>query len=295
LIAAQILLEKGEVNDAIIILEENLNVDVKSSAGVLSALVTLCLAVDKRPKAAQLLKDAVVSMKKGNLKNQSTDMSMIWRKTAEFHLKGDEPSVASQSLEELLKVDPTNVQTLAQLVLAYAKYDLKKALAASKKLPKFSEQSKIDVDVLESSSFVSAKYGKKTPRPGDPITPKVSSVSPGDAQEMEQKKKKRKHKKKLPKNYSANVDPDPERWVPRRERTGYRRTRKERRKGEKFTGAQGTSASQQETYDYSQKKAAVEGAIKKQKSPTVIPEAPVGPRQQRGKAPPKKKKGKKAF
>ena len=33
----------------------------------------------------------------------------------------------------------------------------------------------IDVDVLESSSFVSAKYGKKTPKPGDPITPKVPS------------------------------------------------------------------------------------------------------------------------
>ena len=97
----------------------------------------------------------------------------------------------------------------------------------------------------------------------------------------------------MPKSYDSNVDPDPERWVPRRERTGYRRTRKERRKGEKFTGAQGTSAGQQETYDYSQKKAATEGAIKKQKSPE--PEPPVGPRQQRGKPQPKKKKGKKQF
>ena len=109
------------------------------------------------------------------------------------------------------------------------------------------------------------------------------------------RKRKRKHKKRLPKTYDPNVDPDPERWVPRRERTGYRRTRKERRKGEKFTGAQGTSVAQQETYDYSQKKAAVEGAIKKQKSPVVIQEAPVGPRQQRGKPQPKKKKGKKQF
>merc|ERR1712218_498248 len=221
--------------------------------------------------------------------------SMIWRKTAEFHLKGDEPSVASQSLEELLKVDPNNVQTLAQLVLAYAKYDLKKALEVSKKLPKFSEQSKIDVDVLESSSFVSAKYGKKTPKPGDPVTPKKVAESPTETQEELKKRKKRKHKKRLPKSYDPNVDPDPERWVPRRERTGYRRTRKERRRGEKFTGAQGTSAGQQEIYDYSEKKAAAEGAIKKQKSPQVIPEAPVGPRQQRGKPQAKKKKGKKQF
>ena len=152
-------------------MEENLPIDIKLSAGVLSTLVTLCLAVENRPKAANLLKEAV-SNKKGSSKSKSSDMSMIWRKTAEFHLKGDEPSVASQSLEELLKVDPNNVQTKAQLVLAYAKYDLKKALEASKKLPKFTEQSKIDVDSLESSSFVSAKYGKKTPKPGDPTTPK---------------------------------------------------------------------------------------------------------------------------
>merc|ERR1712223_1923327 len=157
----------------------------------------------------------------------------------------------------------------------------------------FTEQSKIDVDSLESSSFVSAKYGKKTPKPGDPVTPKKAAEGPNENDETTKKKKKRKHKKRLPKTYDPNVDPDPERWVPRRERTGYRRTRKERRKGEKFTGAQGTSASQQETFDYSQKKAAAEGAIKKQKSPTVVSEPPVGPRQQRGTPQPKKKKDKK--
>ena len=162
------------MSDAIEILVD-LPDDIKFSAGVLSTLVTLYLAAEKRPYAAQLLKQAVCGMKEGKMTNKSTDMSIIWRKTAEFHLKGDEPAVASQSLEELLKVDPSNVQTLAQLVLAYAKYDLKKALGASKQLPKFSEQSKIDVDVLESSSFVSAKYGKKTPKPGDPITPKIPS------------------------------------------------------------------------------------------------------------------------
>ena len=69
-------------------------------------------------------------------------MSIVWRKTAEFHLKGNDPSVAAQSLEELLKTDPGDKQTLAQLVLAYAKFDLKKALEASKKLPDFSQGKK---------------------------------------------------------------------------------------------------------------------------------------------------------
>ena len=68
--------------------------------------------------------------------------AVVWRKTAEFHLKDSdsEPSVAAQALEELLKMEPNNLATQAQLVLAYAKFDLAKALAVSKKLPKFSYQ-----------------------------------------------------------------------------------------------------------------------------------------------------------
>lgn len=72
-----------------------------------------------------------------------------------IYCRGDEPSVAAQSLEELLKMEPNNLQTQAQLVLAYAKFDLAKALAVSKKLPKFSYQGGVvDIEALEESSFV---------------------------------------------------------------------------------------------------------------------------------------------
>merc|ERR1739842_186253 len=87
--------------------------------------------------------------------------------------------------------------------------------------------------------------------PKKPQTPEQQQ----EAEELAKKKRKKKRKKRLPKNYDPKYDPDPERWLPRKERTGYRRTRKERRKGEKFTGAQGTSAGQAETYDYSKKSA----------------------------------------
>merc|ERR1712212_639588 len=99
-----------------------------------------------------------------------------------------------------------------------------------------------------------------------------------DAEEAIKKKKKRKHKKRLPKTYDPNVDPDPERWVPRRERTGYRKTRKERRKGEKFTGAQGNAAGQAETYDYSKKVAASQGATPKSPAAVQQPTPSAGPR-----------------
>merc|ERR1719232_786356 len=153
----------------------------------------------------------------------------------------------------------------------------------SKRLPEFATKA-IDVDSLEASATLS-RYGK---RPGmaspKPQTPEQQK----EAADLSKAKKKKKRKKKTPKNYNPNVDPDPERWIPKRERTGYRRTRKERRKGEKFTGAQGTAAGQADNYDYSKKSDAGKGAIPK--SPQVQ-DMPQGPRQQHRKPQHKKQKG----
>ena len=42
-------------------------------------------------------------------------------------------------------------------------------------------------------------------------------------------KPKKKRRIRLPKNYEPGVPPDPERWLPRRERTGYRGKRRDKR------------------------------------------------------------------
>ena len=57
--------------------------DVKYRAGVLSGMVTLCLALDDRPAAADTLKSAVKHMQSRKTKTDT----IVWRKTAEFHLK----------------------------------------------------------------------------------------------------------------------------------------------------------------------------------------------------------------
>lgn len=58
---------------------------------------------------------------------------------------------------------------------------------------------------------------------------------------MRSKGKKKKRKPRLPKNFDPNATPDPERWLPLREKSYYR---KSRRKGMAPTarGTQGTSA-----------------------------------------------------
>ena len=85
LISGQVLLEKGDVSGAIKILEKLPN-DTKYRAGLLSSLVALYLAADMRPKAAQLLKEAVSSRNHQN--SDKENMKLVWRKTAEFHLQG---------------------------------------------------------------------------------------------------------------------------------------------------------------------------------------------------------------
>jgi signal recognition particle subunit SRP72 len=167
LIAVQVHLEKGEVPAALGLLE-GLPAATKCRTGLLSTMVSLCLASDNRQKAAKLLKEAVGASQKSKA---TDDMALVWRKAAEFHLKGDEPSVAAQSLEELLKLNPNDKTTLAQLVLAYAKFDLKKAMDVSKQLPDFVAKS-VDVEALEASAAMS-RYGKKAGAGGlKPASPK---------------------------------------------------------------------------------------------------------------------------
>jgi len=305
LIATQIYLEKGQVVEALKLLDD-LPKEHKYLNGILSAMVKLHLANGNRPAVAALLKDAV-SWSKSNKRKDG--MSIVWRKAAEFHLKGNEPSVAAQSLEELIKIDPEDRQTLAQLVLAYAKFDLRKALASSKKLPRFNyDYSSVDVDALETSTFLGAKHatraagtisGGKATTPGhnkmmspNLKAPPMDSLGENDNRVM--KKKKKRKNRHMPKNFNPDVDPDPERWLPRRERTGYRKPKRDRRKGaEKFTGAQGTAGGgqgQSETLDYGSRSSAAGGAVPKT-SPAPHLEAPVGPRQP-GRKPQQKKKPK---
>jgi len=302
LTAANIYLAAGEVAAGAEMLDQ-LPEEWKVRTGILSTLVTLQLALENREAAAQVLKSAVVwSKKKGSKSADDADMATVFRKTAEFHLSSGEPEVAAQSLEELLQIETDNMTTLAQLVLAYAKFDLEKALAASKRLPLF-EHGSVDVDALEKSGAMGAKHKNKTPKPGAIPSPKTDHD--GDVI----KKKKKKRKLRLPKGatFNPNADPDPERWLPRHERTGlrynipggYRKPRKDKRKPEKFTGAQGVDSQKAETYDYSAKVAADKAAAAsgKPEATSPAPEPKVGPRKQSGKPQNKSKKkgGKNKF
>lgn len=77
----------------------------------------------------------------------------------------------------------------------------------------------------------------------------ISRSSRSSGTEAEQKvKKKKKRKPRLPKNYDPNVPPDPERWLPKQERSNYKKKKDRRYRdaniGKGTQGAAGTSSDQ---------------------------------------------------
>lgn len=84
--------------------------------------------------------------------------------------------------------------------------------------------SSVDVEHLENKNWsLGIKYVKKSKD-----TPKVTSS-----------KKKKKRKTILPKNFDPNVKPDPERWLPKYERSTYRKKKDKKQVGKGTQGAIG--------------------------------------------------------
>lgn len=213
----------------------------KYQPGVVSAIVSLHLGMDNKTAASNVLKESVDWYKK-NKSASAGDLTDMWRQAANFHLRGGEAETAASSLEELLKSNPTDEKVLAQLVIAYAKYDPKKAQDASKRLPALdSLTSNVEIDALEATNWMmSTKAAKKT----GTSSRGTGDQSPGTPGSEPQKLKKRAHRKRkprLPKSYNAEVAPDPERWLPKYERSNYRRTKRDRRNKDVIKGSQGMS------------------------------------------------------
>ncbi|XP_045737051.1 signal recognition particle subunit SRP72 isoform X2 [Mirounga angustirostris] len=86
--------------------------------------------------------------------------------------------------------------------------------------------------IREAANF-KLKYGRKK----EAISDLEQLWKQGDL-----KKKKKKKKGKLPKNYDPKVTPDPERWLPMRERSYYRGRKKGKKKDQIGKGTQGATA-----------------------------------------------------
>ncbi|KFP46744.1 Signal recognition particle subunit SRP72, partial [Cathartes aura] len=238
---AQLKIAQGSVTKACMILRSI--EELQHKPGMVSALVTMYSHEEDIDSAIEVFTQAIQWYQQFQARTNygccvfqpksPVHLSLI-REAANFKLKHGRKKEAISDLEELWKQNPKDVHTLAQLISAYSLVDSEKAKVLSKHLPSSDTMSlKVDVDALENShgaTYVRKKAGKLT----------------GDSQQKEQgqgdvKKKKKKKKGKLPKNYDPKVTPDPERWLPMRERSYYRGRKKGKKKDQVGKGTQGST------------------------------------------------------
>lgn len=65
--------------------------------------------------------------------------------------------------------------------------------------------------------------------------------APSGGELIEKKRRKRKRKGQMPKNYDPSCDPDPERWLPRHERSTFRKKKDRRMNKDIGKGTQGAA------------------------------------------------------
>ncbi|KAL6475938.1 hypothetical protein MHYP_G00144370 [Metynnis hypsauchen] len=284
---AQLYLIQGHVTKAGDILRSI--EDYKHKQGMVSALVTMYTHEEDLDSAIDVFSQAI-QYYQSEQPGSTTHLSLV-REAADFKLRYGRKKEAISDLEQLWKQNTKDVHTLAQLISAYSLVDQDKAKALSKHLPSPDTMSfNIDIDELENShgaTYVRKKAAKVT-----------GENAPKEQGQGEIKKKKKKKKGKLPKNYDPKSTPDPERWLPMRERSYYRGRRKGKKKEQVGRGTQGAMSGATAELDAS-KTASSPPTSPRPGSGTGSASNVVPPRQQkpaasgatRKKAPQKKKKG----
>ncbi|CAG8534408.1 6203_t:CDS:10 [Acaulospora colombiana] len=172
----------------------------KYKPGYVGLLVWLYEQAKKQEKAVQALEQASAFWKSEAISDENTS---ILKQTAAFKLKIGRYREAAQDYEQLVKNDPLDSQALAGLVAAYSQYDISLAEKYESSLLEIGTPMDIDVESLEKVvPGIKKSYIKKT-------------------------------------DTKASVPPDPERWLPKRERTTYKV--KGKRKQQLMKGSQGTA------------------------------------------------------
>ncbi|KAG7269688.1 hypothetical protein CRUP_009750 [Coryphaenoides rupestris] len=227
---AQLYLTQGHVTKACDILRSI--DDFKHKQGIVSALVTMYSHEEDIDSAIDVFSNAIQhyqDQQAGSL----THLALV-REAANFKLKHGRKREAISDLEQLWKQNTKDVRMLAQLISAYSVVDTDKAKSLSKHLPSPDSMAlKVDVEELEKSHGATYVRKKAAKPPGDNL-PK----EPGN---VDVKKKRKKKKGKPPKNFDPKATPDPERWLPMRERSYYRERRRGKKKEQIGKGTQGAT------------------------------------------------------
>ncbi|CAI9106505.1 OLC1v1005681C1 [Oldenlandia corymbosa var. corymbosa] len=165
-----------------------------------------------------------------NSMTEDHKLDSITQEAAAFKLKHGRRDEAARLYENLFKSCGSR-GALVGLIQTAAYTDVEKAELYEKKLKAVPNLKAIDIDALEKTT------GAKPEGSGL----NLGSNEPSEPKSKEKAKKKRKRKPRYPKGFdpaNPGPPPDPERWLPRKERSSYRPKRKDKRAAQ-VRGSQG--------------------------------------------------------
>merc|ERR1711957_615170 len=182
----------------------------------------------------------------------SAHQEALLRQTARFHTRHH-----------------NDVQAVAGLVQSCAQFDSTRAEKYAEQIPELEAADAIDAEALE-IAMVDQTAGASRRR-GEDLDPTAAAANDAAAAIQLRKKQALKQKrlrnlsKRLPKSLDPNIPSswpqiDPERWLPKRDRSYYKPRRGHRKNQTRSGGTQGAgySAQNEQRYDYSEKGCAAE-------------------------------------
>ncbi|URE16801.1 hypothetical protein MUK42_11747 [Musa troglodytarum] len=199
--------------------------DIQNMPATVATLVSLQERIGDFSSAAAVFDSAIDWWK--NAMTEENKLDLIMQKAAAFKLNHGCEEEASQLYEKLVK-SHGNIEALVGLVMTAAHTDLEKAELYEKQLKQLSGLKQLNVESLEKT-------------PGARHVEGTHAVKVEVAEDVKKAKtKKRKRKPRYPKGFdpaNPGPPPDPERWLPKRERSSYRPKRKDKRS--QIRGSQG--------------------------------------------------------
>ncbi|KAI8816789.1 uncharacterized protein EV422DRAFT_269307 [Fimicolochytrium jonesii] len=221
---AQLLIGQNDVSGALSALSpvvERSSSEHKYRPAVVSLLVWLYGQANEADKAVQVLQAASKFWQsESNTKHDPASL----KQRANLKLRAQQPVEAAKDFEAIVKEDPSDLEAVAGLITAYSEFEPSLAEQYQTYLPANARSKPTDQDI-EALEALTLSKAKKRSREGD--TDGLRKIV------------KRKRKPILPKNFDPNVKPDPERWIPKRDRAAF--ARKGKGKKDIGRGSQGAA------------------------------------------------------
>lgn len=247
--------------------------DIQHMPATVATLVSLKERANDVEGAAAVLDSATKWW--SNAMTEDNKLNIIMQEAASFKLRHGREEHAAKLYEELVK-SQGSIEALVGLITTVARLDVIKAELYEKNLKTLPGLKGIDVDSLERTSGVKQVEG--------PLHAGVAETN-DEGKNKTKTKKKRKRKPRYPKGFNpANPGPppDPERWLPKRERSTFRPKRKDKRAAQ-VRGSQGavvrdkqeagasSSHSNPKSNQATSSKGATQSAVSEQTKPSSKP------------------------